>query len=175
MTSDRVSSYADALVAVGSAEGLGVELEDELFKVARAVERSEELQMTLSDRSIPAARRQQIIEDLLEGYASPVTSALVSMVVAANRGSELPSIIDTAVGRSAGLRDEAVAEVRSAVALTDEQERRLATALNLATGKNLTIKTVVDESVLGGVVTTIGDEVFDGSVRNRLTKLREAF
>ena len=175
MVTDRVSGYADALVAVATAEGGGSALEDELFAVARAVERSEELQMTLSDRTIPAARRQQIVEDLLEGYASPVTSALVSMVVAANRGAELPGIIDTAVARSAELRDQAVAEVRTAVPLSDEQQTRMAAALERATGKKLTIKTVVDESVVGGVVTTIGDEVFDGSVRSRLTKLREAF
>ena len=50
-----------------------------------------------------------------------------------------------------------------------------AEALSKATGTNLTIKTVVDESVLGGIVTTIDDEVIDGSVRHRLTKLREAF
>jgi F-type H+-transporting ATPase subunit delta len=175
MSVERVKGYAEAMVAVANAEGVGPQVEDELFTVARAIERSEELQMTLSDQAIPAARRQQIVEDLLAGGASPITSALVSMVVATNRGSELPSILDAAVAQGARSRGQSVAEVRSAVPLTDEQQRRLAEALSKATGTNLTIKTVVDESVLGGIVTTIDDEVIDGSVRHRLTKLREAF
>jgi F0F1-type ATP synthase delta subunit len=33
----------------------------------------------------------------------------------------------------------------------------------------------VDPSVLGGVVTQIGDSVIDGSVRTRLNQLRDAF
>lgn len=175
MASERVNGYAEALVAVAQAEDIGPQVEDELFDVARAIERSEELQTTLADRNIPVARRQQIIEDLLGGNASPVTSALVSMVVAANRAGELPQIIDAAVAQGARTRGQSVAEVRSAVPLTDEQQRRLREALNKATGKNLTIKTVLDESVLGGIVTTIDDEVIDGSVRHRMTKLREAF
>jgi F-type H+-transporting ATPase subunit delta len=97
------------------------------------------------------------------------------MVVAANRGSELSSILDAAVEKGAQSRGQSVAEVRSAVPLTEEQIQRLTAALNKATGKNLTIKTVVDESVIGGIVTTIDDEVIDGSVRHRVTKLREAF
>ncbi|MGI9606594.1 MAG: ATP synthase F1 subunit delta [Acidimicrobiales bacterium] len=175
MSSERINGYADALVSVAQAEGMGPIIEDELFRVARAVERSDELQSTLADAHVPAARRQQIIEDLLDGDVSRVTSALVSMVIAANRGGDLSQILDAAVSQGAKTRGQAVAEVRSAVPLDDDQQQRLAQALASATGKNLTIKTVVDESVLGGIVTTIDDEVIDGSVRHRMAKLREAF
>ncbi len=34
---------------------------------------------------------------------------------------------------------------------------------------------VVDPEVLGGLVTQIGDTVIDGSVRQRLSQLRESF
>ena len=34
---------------------------------------------------------------------------------------------------------------------------------------------VIDASVLGGVVTEIGDDIIDGSVRHRLSQLRESF
>jgi F-type H+-transporting ATPase subunit delta len=68
-----------------------------------------------------------------------------------------------------------VAMVRSAVALTDDQKRRLQAALVKATGQDVDLKVIVDPSVVGGVVTQIGDTVFDGSVRSRLLQLREAF
>ena len=35
------------------------------------------------------------------------------------------------------------------------------------------MKVIVDESVLGGIVATIGDTVIDGTVRHRLDQLRE--
>ena len=74
---------------------------------------------------------------------------------------------------SAGNR--VVAEVRSAVDLDDDQKRRLAASLKQATGKDVDIVVVIDPSVMGGVVTQIGDTVIDGSIRARLSKLRESF
>lgn len=175
MSADRVSSYAEALVAVVQAEGDLAASEDELFAVAQALAGSDELREVLADRRIPAARRQQIVEDLLGGQVAETTVALVSMVVGAGRGGDLVRIIETAVERSAGLRNKAVAEVRSAVALSEDQEQRLAEALQRATGKDVTVKVIVDPAVMGGLVTRIGDEVIDGSVRTRINQLREAF
>ncbi|MCY3923970.1 MAG: ATP synthase F1 subunit delta [bacterium] len=175
MSADKVSGYAEALVAVVAAEGDLAAAEDELFAVAQALAGADELREVLADRCIPAARRQQIVEDLLGGRASDATVALVSMIVGAGRGGDLVRIIEAAVERSAGLRNKAVAEVRSAVALSDDQEQRLAGALQRATGKDVTVKVIVDPSVMGGLVTRIGDEVIDGSVRTRINQLREAF
>ncbi|MCY3662085.1 MAG: ATP synthase F1 subunit delta [bacterium] len=175
MSAEVVSSYAEALVAVVQAEGDLAATEDELFAVAQALAGSDELREVLADRRIPAARRQQIVEDLLEGQAAEATVALVSMVVGAGRGGDLVRIIEAAVERSAGLRNKAVAEVRSAIALSDDQQRRLAEALQQATGKDVTVKVIVDPTVMGGLVTRIGDEVIDGSVRTRINQLREAF
>ena len=175
MSAEKVSSYAEALVAVVQAEGDLAASEDELFAVAQALAGSDELREVLSDRRIPAARRQQIVEDLLGGQAAETTVALVSMVVGAGRGGDLVRIIEAAVERSAGLRNKAVAEVRSAIALSDDQQQRLAEALQQATGKDVTVKVIVDPSVMGGLVTRIGDEVIDGSVRTRINQLREAF
>ena len=175
MSADRVSSYAEALVAVAQAEGDLAATENELFAVAQALGGSDELREALADRAIPAARRQQIVEDLLGGQVTDATVALVSMVVGAGRGSDLVRILEAAVERSAGLRNRAVAEVRSAVALSGDQQQRLAQALHRATGKHVTVKVVVDPSLLGGIVTRIGDEVIDGSVRSRINQLRESF
>ena len=59
--------------------------------------------------------------------------------------------------------------------LTEEQVGRLADALSSKLGRTVTVRNVVDESVVGGVVTQIGDEVIDGTIRTRLNQLREAF
>jgi F-type H+-transporting ATPase subunit delta len=67
-----------------------------------------------------------------------------------------------------------VAEVRTAFPIGDEQRERLAEALGRATGKHVTVKVVVDPSVIGGAVARVGDTVIDGTIRHRLEKLREA-
>jgi F-type H+-transporting ATPase subunit delta len=170
----RIDGYATALFEVARVEGSLSEVEDELFRFARTLEGNDELRTTLTDEAIPAARRQGVVEDLLGGKASPVTTNLVQLVVGAGRARQLPQIIDRLVERAAASKDHVVAEVRTATPLTEDQKTRLGEALGRATGKNVEVKTILDASVLGGVVAQVGDTVIDGSVRSRLDQLRES-
>ena len=172
---DRTDAYAAALFAVALGEGQLDTLEEELFRVARTVEAHDRLRTTLTDEAIPVERRQGIMEDILGGSrASPITTALVSFLVGAGRGRDLPEIVDKLVERAAEERAEVVAEVRSAVDLDEDQRERLAEALSNATGKKVSVKTVVEPELLGGIVSQVGDIVIDGTVRHRLNQLREA-
>lgn len=171
--SDRVQGYADAMLSVATAEGNVEQVSSELFNVARAVDTSDELRTSLNDQRIPASKRQQIVEDLLDGRASATTVGLVSMVVGAGRSGDLSKIADAFVKGAAAEQSREVASVRSAVPLSEDQQQRLAAAIKSSTGKDVDVKVTVDPSVVGGVVTTIGDTVIDGSVRSRLGKLRE--
>ncbi|MEI2698329.1 MAG: ATP synthase F1 subunit delta [Microthrixaceae bacterium] len=175
MSDNRITAYADAAFGIARAEGALAEVEDEMFRLGRVYESNEELRSTLTDPRLPAARRQQIVEDLLDGKATTATVAIVSMIVGAGRSADLPKIAQDLVQRSASQRGEVVAEVRSAVALSDDQISRLAEALKARTSRDVTVKNVVDPSVMGGVVTQIDDAVLDGTVRTRLNQLREAF
>jgi F-type H+-transporting ATPase subunit delta len=94
------------------------------------------------------------------------------MVVGSGRSRDIPAIVDSLVARASSAKQLDVAEVRTAVALTDDQQARLKAALENATGKSINLKTVVDPSVVGGVVATIGDTVIDDTVRTRIEQLK---
>jgi F-type H+-transporting ATPase subunit delta len=172
MSDARIDGYARALFEIARAEGTIDEVEDELFRFARSYESSDELRHALTDDQVPTGKRQAIVEDLLGGKATPTTTQLVSMVVGSGRGRDLPAIIDKLVARAASAKNLSVAEVRSAVALTDDQQDRLKAALANATGKQVNLKVIIDPSVLGGIVATVGDTVIDGSVRTRVEQLK---
>ena len=172
MSDARIAGYARAVFEIARAEGTLDEVEDELFRFARSYESSDALRNALTDEMVPAYRRQGIVESLLGGKATATTMQLVSMVVGAGRGRDLPEIIDSLVARASDAKDLAVAEVRSAVALTDDQQNRLRAALANATGRQVNLKVVIDPSILGGLVATVGDTVIDGSVRSRVEQLK---
>lgn len=173
--SDRTDLYADAFLALIRAEGSGNEVLDELFRVSRAIDSNDELRNALSDPRIDSARRTQIVQDLLDGKAHALTISLVSTVVTNGRVRELSSIVDRLLAANAATGGRVVAQVRSAVPLSEDQRSRLAAALSKSTGKEVEVVVDVDPGVLGGLVTQIGDTVIDGSVRHRLSQLRESF
>lgn len=174
MSAARNKAYASALFAVASAETDLGSVQDELFQFGRIVQGSDELRERLADATLPPARRAQLVEDILAGKANKVTVALVSMVVAAGRGRDLPDIVHELNTLAAAEAGKEVAVVRTAVELSEDQKQRLAQALERATGTPVDLRVVIDPSVIGGVVAQVGDTVIDGTVRRRLDQLKQA-
>jgi F-type H+-transporting ATPase subunit delta len=169
---EHAEYYAEAFFNIIRSEGNVNEIQDELFRFAQALENEDELRAALTNAEVPVARRQQIVEDLLKGRANPVTVALVSMVVGAGRARDLAAIVDLLLQKTAELTQRSIAEVRSAVELTDEQKKRLAESLRKVVGHDVEVYVIIDPTVLGGIVTQIGDTVIDGSVRHRLDQMK---
>ena len=173
MVSDElISGYAQALFRVVKAEGELDRVEDELFRFGKVLESNHELKQVLADQGIDKAQRNKVLDELLADKVSPHTLGLLSFVVEQGRARYLPEILGELTRLAAEARNSVVAEVRSAVPLDDKQQEQLAAALSKATGKSVEVKVVVDPSVIGGIVATVGDTVIDGSIKKKLTELR---
>lgn len=171
--SDRVTGYAQALLEVATAEGALDRVVDEMNEVRRALRGDDELRSTLVDQAIPVERRQGVVERLIGDRAHPVTTNLVQMVVGAGRAGDLDGIVDSLQEMAAAKRGRQVAEVRSALPISDEQRDRLAAALAQRLGNEVDVRVTVDPTLVGGIVTQVGDTVLDGSVRTRLSRLKD--
>ncbi len=174
MTGDpRIDGYATAILEVAKAEGELARVGDELFRIARAFESSGDLRDALTDPRLPVDRKKGIVDDLLGGKTTTLAVNFVNFVVGAGMTSDLPAIADRLAEKAAAERNKALAEVRTAVALDDETVARLQESLSRATGKDVEVKTVIDPTIVGGVVARVGDTVIDGSLSNRMQELRE--
>jgi F-type H+-transporting ATPase subunit delta len=171
---DTVAGYATALVAVAEAEGATRKVEDELFAFAKAADQNPALRQALTDQTLPVDNRQALVRDILGERAHPVTVHLLSFVIESGHAKDLSKIADAFVQIAASSREHAVAEVRTAVPLSDKQRERLEKALSTATGRTVEAKVIVDPTVVGGVVARVDDLVFDGSVSSRLEDAKHA-
>lgn len=173
MSDARTNAYAKALADIAEAEGVLARVDAEFSAIAAAYESNDQLRSTIGDQAIPVDRRQGIVEQLLAGKgAHPLTAQLLGMVIGAGRGRDLSAIASAIGNRNASSQGRAVAEVRSAVALTEDQQRRLGEQLAKAVGTEVNVKVIVDPSVVGGLVATVGDKVIDGSVRTKLDRVK---
>jgi F-type H+-transporting ATPase subunit delta len=166
--------YAAAFIEVAKTEGVTSVVGNELATFSQAFESSAELQTTLTDANLPVDRRQMVISNLLGSKANAVTVNLLSMLVGAGRAKEIPGVVSSFLQQAASVNDAQAGQVRSAYALSDEQKAALSAAVVRKIGKHVSLSFVVDPSVLGGVITTVGDTVIDGTVKNRLEQLKAA-
>jgi F-type H+-transporting ATPase subunit delta len=119
-----VEGYARALFAVAQAEGALEDVEDELFRFARTMEAEGRLREALTDPALPPERKKAMLADLLGDRATPHTVNLLGFLVEQGRVRDLSRIVDRLVALAAEQRKRAVAEVRTAVQLTKEQQKR---------------------------------------------------
>ena len=163
-----------AQLMVAENEGNLENTEDELFRFARLVEASPDLRNALSDRSVPVAKRQELVEELLAGRATAATVALAKRAVAA-RERTFAHTIEGFVTLAAAHKNRVVATVRVATQLTPEQRDRLRRSLSQQVGREVAVQEIIDPEVLGGVRVELGDEVFEGTVAERLEQARRLF
>lgn len=160
-----------AQVAAAERNGQADELDDELFRFGRIVDGERELHDRLTDRSVPVARRTELVRSLLDDKATQPTIRLVEQAIA-GRHRSLSVALEEFQKVAAERRDRMVATVRVARPLADDDRRRLAEALRRQYDRPVNLNVVVDEEVLGGLRVEIGDEVIDGTVASRLDDAR---
>jgi F-type H+-transporting ATPase subunit delta len=167
--------YAKAIFELANDENALERVTAEVKRVGDAVASSAELQVALTNPTVEPATRKAIMSQILQRLAvSPTVRNAVLLITDHGRVTLMPQISDL-LGLLADERAGKVrAEVTSAVAMTEAQYARLTAALEKLTGRKIALQRKVDPSLIGGVVTRIGDKVYDGSVQSRLAEMRQS-
>ncbi|WP_395109012.1 F0F1 ATP synthase subunit delta [Actinomadura sp. SCN-SB] len=171
--SDGVEALAvTAEAARAEADGALDDLEDELFRFSRVLEREPRLRAALTSPGLPADRKQGLLEALLTGKAGPATITLITELVLRPRGRSLEGGLAEYGRLVAQRRRRLVALVRTPTELSEDQRRRLAAVLAAAYGHDVHLNIELDPTTIGGLSIQIGDEVIDGTIAGRLDDVR---
>lgn len=159
-------NYAEALFAAGDTFG------EVLDAVAGAIQADERIRAALESPRVAKAAKARILERALQGEAPPEFVRFLQAVVRRGRQGLLAEIAQ----QYQVLLDEKLNRVHAGVTLADEPEpltqKQVVERLTKALGREVRAYFRSDPRILGGVVVRVGDRIFDGSVRRRLTALQ---
>ncbi len=167
--------YATALFEIARDSKALSAVEGELDAVAAALEASADLRDLVSSpvysREDQGAAMAAISKKM--GLSSTVGNT-IALMAAKRRLFVLPQVISAVKAMAAAERGEVTAEVTAAKALNKAQEADLAKSLKATTGKDVSIKLTVDESLIGGLIVKVGSRMIDSSIRSKLSNLHNA-
>lgn len=166
--------YARALLDLAEQAKQTDRVAKDLSDFADSFEKSRELRTVFESPQVARATRQQVLTAVLDRMAvSPIVKSTLLMLADRGRlkhiGEVAASFEQLAEQRAGKVR----AEVTSATPLDDAYYLELQKALEAATGKKVVVVKKEDPTLIAGVVTRVGDRVFDGSVRSKLRELSE--
>ena len=165
--------YARAIFELGVEAGQVVALSEQVRSFADTYAASRELQAVLDNPMVELEKRQAILADVANRVGlSGVGLNAIRMLAQRNRLASLPAI----ARRLASLADEKAGVIRAIVTsagpLPESFYERLMKELEGATSRKVAIDRQQDPSLIAGIVTRIGDNTIDGSVKGRLAELQ---
>ena len=96
---------------------------------------------------------------------------LIKLMAENGRLKALPEVAEQFETYRAEAEGKVDAEVASAFPLSKEQENSIIKTLKAKLGREVTITTTIDESLIGGVIIKAGDTIIDGSMKSQLESL----
>lgn len=173
LTSPVARVYAESLLQLAADGGRVDDVGSSLQEFAALVAAEADLGAFLRSPAIPDADKKRVLGEALQGRADDVLLDFLDVLVDKRRIDELDGITaaygeqaDVAAGRQR-------VQVTSAVPLPPDQQQALQSALEERLRRTCILELQVEPSLLGGIVFTIGDKVYDGSVRSQLRRLRK--
>ncbi len=161
--------YARAIFELGEEAGSLAMLSEHIKRFSDEYEGSHELRAALSHPVFDERQR----EDLVGAVAgrlnlSPLATNSVKLLARRRRLSVVKEIAERLMSLSDEKRSVLRVRVRSAQPLSDDYFNKLSREIQQATGRTVVLDKSVDPSLIAGVVTQIGDNTIDGTVRGRL-------
>jgi F-type H+-transporting ATPase subunit delta len=175
ISSGIAARYATAVFDLSKEDKALTTLEGDIDALDAALTASADLQSLISSPILSRDDQGKAMAAIAAkmGLSATVTNALALM--AANRRLfVLPQMITDIRARIAAEKGEMTAEVTSAAALSAAQAKKLAATLKARVGKDVKLKTAVDESLIGGLVVKLGSTMIDTSIKSKLAALQNA-
>jgi F-type H+-transporting ATPase subunit delta len=165
--------YAAALFALAEQAGSIDKVGQDLRDFAASFQGSRELRSAFENPIVGVQSRRQILRDIAaQSSMDPLVRDTLLLVSDRGRMAQISDIASAyqiqAEARSGRVR----AEVITAAELPEAYFQELQRTLERVTGKKVSVAHRVDPSLLGGIVTRVGDQVFDGSLRHQLDGLK---
>jgi F-type H+-transporting ATPase subunit delta len=166
--------YAKALLDLARERGELDEVLRDVGALFDAWKESVELREILQSPVIPKPALKSVLDALMERLQSTqIVRNAVHLLADKGRLTHLDQVFK-AVGELAEAETGRIrVEVTSAKPLSDAYCARLTEKLQRVTDREVVLVKNEDPSLIGGVVTRIGDQIFDGSLSNQLSELRE--
>ena len=173
MSSGVATRYAKAIFGLAKEDKQLNLLERDLSSLSEALKISEDLRNLISspiysrsqqELAIIAISKKMNLTDLMQNTLGLMSSK--------RRLYILPSLIDEVNSYIAEDKGEVTVSVTSADELSEVQSKKLVKTLKNAIGKEIKIKSTIDQTLIGGLIVKVGSKMIDSSIRSKLENLQ---
>jgi len=164
--------YASALMSLAKSNNLSEQFGNDIRSLLSMLESSEELRQFLANPLVKPDAKKAVIQQITGEEINPLMRSFLSLLVDKGRILFLEGIGKQYLTQLRELNQTVLAEVTSAVPLSEAQQQTVSEKVQSMTGaRQVEIETKIDADLIGGVVIKVGSQVIDASLRGQLRRL----
>lgn len=170
--SPSARAYAEALLELATESNSAESIGSEIAVIGEVLRNNPTIGLYLADPNVTHEERARTLKTAFAGRVSPLLSNFIGVVNAKGKApllQEIAAAYAALLDEKLGKIDVDVTTAKPLDAAGIEEVRGL---VNKALNKNATIHASVDESLIGGLVLKVGDQMIDGSVKTQLQTLQ---
>lgn len=172
ITGEIVEPYAAALMSLAQSKNLTEQFGEEVRSLLSLMENSADLKSFLTNPVIKRDDKKSVLQRVLGDQVNPYIRNFLMLLIDRGRILFLEGIGNQYLALLRKLNQTVLAEVSSAVDLTDAQKQTLTDKVKAMTGaREVEIQTQIDPDLLGGVIIKVGSQVIDASLRGQLRRI----
>lgn len=145
---------------------------DVLTNVAKAMQ-EKLIADFMNNPNITYEQQGILLSDIVEKFLGDDGKNFIKILMHNRRLNIFPEISEVYEQLRAERENTVKVQAIAADTLTTEQQKKLETALQKRLQKKIILQCTVDKKLLGGLVVRIGDNIIDGSLRNKLNRLKK--
>jgi len=146
----------------------------EIFNFSKIILENPELRLALINRADSVERKQELLKSIFGQKFTSSSQRLLSKSVEGRGNRGIEKSISAYSNALTARRNRLNAHIKSSIALSDGQAKKLADSLTKKIGQPVHLNIEIDPNVLGGISIRFGDEVIDGTISNRLAEASRA-
>ena len=174
MSQFRITSrYAKALLDLSIERDTVEEVHGDVQLIVNSFDESRELVVLCKNPIVLPQKKQSILEGLFKKHITPLTFKFMDVIVRKNRSHFIPEVMDMFLAKYKHYRQISDAILYTATEAREETKSSVIDILSKATGEQIELTTIVDESMIGGFMIKYKDRLLDASVASKLNDLRK--
>lgn len=168
-----VKRYATALFDLAASEGAMAKYEEEVKVIVKALHDTPDFMAVLNDHKVTKEDKVRLVESIFDGKASNPIVGLLVLLIKKGRQGQILEVLEGFLERVKEESGIVKAVVTSAVPLKEAQLNAIKEKLEANTKSKIELETIVDTSIIAGLVIRVGDKVVDASVRGEMQTLKQ--
>jgi len=164
--------YAEALYNAALAKEESDSVLGELLEIGKVIDSNPRLLGIFSTPVISREEKAKLLKDLFLSRSSSIVSNFLMVLNEHDRLELIAAVVDQFEELDQARKNLVKVQVITAVSVSSSQEGQIAVELEKKLGKKPIVTFKVDESILGGMIVRSGDWLWDDSLKNRLSSLR---